>query len=155
MIERRRVVRGASGQESPSSAAFSETPSPDGESVDVTPPPPSGTGEAKAALILKLGAMRELRTQQRRQQRRHVASQRSVQEETLALLKGQIKRYLAGHPKGPQTPLERVALASLKHELTQLLEDIKRERDAIGRQMGQTSMRSKAVSAYAKAFKKT
>lgn len=99
--------------------------------------------------------MRKVRASRRRAERHPAPLEASAQEQALRRLKHQVQKYLRAYPDGPKTPLERVVLASLKHELLVLLRKIKDERESVARQMGQTSVRTKAVSAYAKTFRKT
>ena len=74
-------------------------------------------------------------------------------QKALRRLKGEVRRYLEACPNGPSTPLEQIAFAALKQELLSVLDDLRVHRDNIGRQMGQTSLRSKAASVYTKTFR--
>jgi hypothetical protein len=73
----------------------------------------------------------------------------------LRRLQGQAKRLLSESPDGPTTPLQRLAASAMRDEAAALAVSLKEFRDKIGVQMGQTKLRSRAVSAYTQAFRKT
>jgi hypothetical protein len=78
------------------------------------------------------------------------------QDDLIALrrLTGHAKRMMADAPDGPATPLQRLAAQALRDEAAALAASLKGYRDQLGVQMGQTQLRSRAVSAYAKAYRK-
>lgn len=72
----------------------------------------------------------------------------------LRRIQSQVKRQMALHPDGPKTVLERLALRSAQQELTELAHRFASYRDQVEAQMKQTKLRSMAVSAYSKAYRK-
>lgn len=107
------------------------------------------------------GPMRPIRPARRgptkAQQRQAAAPSQELdrmgRDEMVALrrLSGQAKRLMA---QAATTPLQRLAAQALRDEAAALAATLKGHRDQLGAQMGQTKLRSRAVSAYARAYRK-